>query len=347
MPTAPYYAAETWIDGVWLLGYAALAVAGYLAMGAPRPATASRAQPLVRLSLAYGPGLVLFAVVVASESPGRRYLTVAWLALGALTVARQWVATRETREVVEEGRDAVLASVSHDLRTPLSAVLGYSQILAGEWDRHSPSERQEMLETIQDQAVHLSRLVTDIIDVSRGRVATVVLSRRPCPADGLLQRAAAALPPAAAAMVELEAGPGLLTDADPDRIQQVLVNLLTNALRYGKPPVLARAERVGEGIVFQVHDAGSGVPKRYETSIWQRFDRGALRHEVAAGGLGIGLVIARTMVEAHGGCIGYRRSDRLGGACFEFTLPASPAASTGPAHARGLAERPVPAAIEA
>ena len=188
LPTARTTPQRLWLDGIWLLGYAALAVAGYLAMGAPRPATAPRAQPLVRLTLAYGPGLVLFAVVVASESPGRRYLTVAWLALGALTVTRQWVATRETREVVEEGRDAILASVSHDLRTPLSAVQGYSQLLAGEWDRHSPSERQEMLETIQDQAVHLSRLVTDIIDVSRGRAATIVLSRRPCPADAAAPR---------------------------------------------------------------------------------------------------------------------------------------------------------------
>ena len=78
--------------------------------------------------------------LIATEPPGRRYSTLAWLALAGLIVARQWLATRETREEVEAGRDAVLASVSHDLRTPLTAVRGYSQILAEQWDRHSAEE---------------------------------------------------------------------------------------------------------------------------------------------------------------------------------------------------------------
>jgi signal transduction histidine kinase len=341
------YSEGTWLDGLWLLGYAALAVAGYIAMGPSRSTATGRSQPLVRLALAYGPGLALFAVVLVSESPGQRYLTVAWVALGALIVARQWVANRETREIVEGNRDAILASVAHDLRTPLSAVLGYAEILAGEWERHSPSERREMLQAIQDQSVHLSRLVTDIVDVTRGRASAVVLSRQPCSVDELLHRAVAVLPPTAAATVASETGQGLLVDADPDRIHQVMVNLLVNALRYGKPPIVIRAEGAGEYVVFQVHDAGSGVPKRYEASIWERFDRGAFRHEVTANGLGIGLAIARTLVEAHRGSIGHRRSERLGGACFEFTLPASAVGADEPSRALGLQDRPVPASVGA
>ncbi len=341
------YSDGMWLDGVWLLGYAALAAAGQFAMQPSRPAAKPPGRPVARLAVAYSPVLVLSVIYLVSETPGRRYLAVVGIGLGALIVTRQWVTTRETREVVEESRDTILASVSHDLRTPLSAVLGYSQILAGEWDDYSPSDRQEMLRTIQDQAVHLSRLVTDIIDVTRGRVAAVVLSRCPCPADRLLHRAVAALPPADAAVVEFEAGPGLLTDADPDRVHQVLVNLLTNALRYGRPPVLARAERAGQYVAFQVHDAGPGVPKRYEASIWQRFDRGAFRHEAGAGGLGIGLAIARTIVEAHGGSIGHQRSERLGGACFEFTLPAAPLQPEASTTATLLREGPMAASVPA
>ena len=78
-------------------------------------------------------------------------------------------------------------------------------------------------------------------------------------------------------------------------------------------------------MVFQVHDSGPGIPERFEQSIWERFERGAHRHEPASGGLGIGLPIARALVEAHGGTIHQRRSEVLGGACFEFTLPAATA----------------------
>jgi signal transduction histidine kinase len=223
-----------------------------------------------------------------------------------------------------EDRDAVLASVCHDLRTPLTAVQGYSQLLKEDWASQNVEEREEMLEIVQDQATHLGRLVTDILDVTRDRAPGAVLDLRPCAADRLLARAAASLPPAQAASVDLRAAPGLLILADAGRIHQVLVNLLTNALRYGRTPVLATADRRGDQILIQVHDAGAGVPRRYEAAIWQRFERGAFRREATAGSLGLGLPIAKALVEAHGGAIGYRRSPLLGGACFEFTLPAAP-----------------------
>jgi signal transduction histidine kinase len=317
------YATGVWLDGIWFLGYAALAAAGCLAMRPRRSHELRLSNPLPRLAVAYGPVLALLGVVLATESAGRRYLTVSWVALAVVIVGRQWVANRETREIVEAGRDAVLASASHDLRTPLAAVQGYSQLLAAEWDSYREDERREMVHDIEQQALHLTRVVSDIIDATRGRAPAIALDRQPCQAGRLLYDAVASLPLEARPQVTVEAGMGTIADADPRRIHQVLVNLLTNALRYGKPPVLARAARVGSAVAFEIHDAGPGIPKRFEHSIWERFERGAHRHERASGGLGIGLPIARALVEAHGGSIHQRSSEVLGGACFEFTLPAA------------------------
>jgi signal transduction histidine kinase len=322
-----------WLDGVWLLGYASLAAAAWLCAQPSLPAATRPARSLVRLAVAYGPVLALLALALAGEKSEHRYLTLGLVAVAALIVTRQWVATRETREIVEGGRDALLASVSHDLRTPLTAVQGYSALLAEDWDGFAASERQEMLQTIQDAASHLGKLCTDIIDVTRGRTGTIVLDRRPCPADRLLRRAVAALPPGVAATVAIEAEPGLVIDVDTDRIHQVLVNFLGNAVRYGKPPLLARAVCSGRDILFEVHDAGDGVPKKHEAAIWERFERGAFRAEASPTGLGLGLSIAKALVEAHGGAVGQHRSARLGGACFHFTVPAAtprPAAASPP-----------------
>jgi signal transduction histidine kinase len=318
------YSTGVWLDGIWFLGYASLAAAGGLAMRQHHPRRALPNRSFPRLAVAYGPVLALLVVILATESAGRRYLVLAWAALAALIVTRQWIANRETGEVAQAGRDAVLASVSHDLRTPLAAVQGYSQLLTAEWDGYDESERREMARAIEEQAVHLARVVSDIIDATRGRAQAIALDRQPCPAGRLLYDAVASLPLEARPQVTVEAGIGTIADADPGRIHQVLVNLLTNALRYGKPPFLISAERVGPVVCFEVHDAGTGIPKRFEDSIWERFNRGAHRHEPASGGLGIGLPIARALVEAHGGTMHQHRSAALGGACFTFTLPAVP-----------------------
>jgi signal transduction histidine kinase len=321
------YANGMWLDGLWLLGYAAFAGAAWLCLRPPGPAVERPARGLGRLTVAYTPVLALLAVVLESEPSGRRFVTLAWVGLAALIVVRQWVANLETKELAENGRDAILASVSHDLRTPLAAVQGYSQLLAEGWDQYDPGERAEMLQTVLDQAVHLGRIVTDIIDVTRGRAPSVVLQPQACLAARLLHRAVGALPPAVAAQVTVRADPGLALDADGERVHQVLVNLLNNAARYGRPPFLVSAEARGSAVVFRVHDAGPGVPKRFEASIWERFERGAFRDDPAGGGLGIGLPIAKALVEAHGGSIRHQRSELLGGACFEFTLPARQARS--------------------
>ena len=108
---------------------------------------------------------------------------------------------------------------------------------------------------------------------------------------------------------------------DADRLQQALANMLSNAVRYGGDRALLTARIEGEDLTIEVHDNGAGVPTRYETAIWQRFERGAHRLNAITPGLGIGLAIVSAVAESHGGKATYRTSERLGGACFSLVIP--------------------------
>jgi signal transduction histidine kinase len=109
--------------------------------------------------------------------------------------------------------------------------------------------------------------------------------------------------------------------ADPDRILQVLVNLITNAIRYGRSEIKVVVRRADGHVLFAVHDNGAGVPPKFQAGIWDRFERGAHSDDAGIPGSGIGLSVARDLVIAHGGAISYRPSELLGGACFEFSIP--------------------------
>jgi signal transduction histidine kinase len=341
LAAADSYADGSWLDGLWLLGYAAFAAAAWAILRPTGSATTPHSRDLRRVIVAYGPVVALPIAILLYGVPNLRMLTIFGAVLVALAMTRQWVATREMKEVAERQRDAVLASVSHGLRTPLTAVQGYAQLLRADWARLADDERRQMMGDIEEQALHLGRVVTDIIDLTRGQTSSVRLSRSPQPVAPQLQIAVHTLPPAVQEHVIIEADPRLLVDADKDRLQQILVNLLTNAIRYGRKRILVGAQRQGPNILFQVHDDGPGVPKRYEAAIWQRFERGAHRGDSAVDGLGIGLPITRALVEAHGGTTHQHRSDRYGGACFEFTIPVpepdGPGAHPAPALASAVA----------
>jgi len=162
--------------------------------------------------------------------------------------------------------------------------------------------------------------VSDLIEFARDRLQSVRLTRIDYGAEDIVREAVAT--GGSGGGIRIEADPEARIWAEPDRIRQVLVNLITNAVRYGGSEILVTAAQNGHLVEFAVHDDGEGVPAKFQSEMWGRFERGFHKGDVSVPGSGIGLSVARDLVTAHGGTIAYRTSELLGGACFAFTIPA-------------------------
>jgi len=312
------YVAGGRLDSLWLVSYGAFILAGWFLLQARRGTEQiDRSTQLWQIAAPYAAVMVLFGVTLLDVARTTSVLQVSSGVVGLLIIGRQAVAIRENRALVEKQRDDLIASISHELRTPLTSVQGYAQFLRERGEDLSSEDHSGIVETIESQARHLGGIVTDLVDVARDRLAGTDLDLVDTAIADLTDRAVAMLPSSLAEFdLDLEVAPGLRMLADQRRMSQVLVNLLTNALRYGGSSIAVTAVSANGSAVIEIHDDGPGVPKRYEETIWERFERGAHRLDAVIPGSGIGLPIARSLVEAHGGTISYRRSKRLGGACF-------------------------------
>jgi signal transduction histidine kinase len=221
---------------------------------------------------------------------------------------------------VENQRSELVASVSHELRTPLTAMVGYLSLLDESGEDFPAEARREMLSEANRQARHMARLVSDLVMLARGNNRQLPLEIAETKVSTLVIGAMRSVQPGKVSIDESFEGDALVR-VDPDRVRQALTNLLSNAIRYGGDRVLLTGRSVGADLLVEIHDNGKGVPTRHETSIWERFERGANRLNAGTPGLGIGLAIVQAVAEAHGGRAEYRRSERLGGACFSLIIP--------------------------
>jgi signal transduction histidine kinase len=309
-----------WLDGVWLVSYAAFAMVAFaLTRPVETTETSYRAVGGWRLFAPYAAVAALFAAQLLTSSGEELLLNLATTLVAGLVIVRQSIAIRERRELLERQRDDLVASVSHELRTPLTSIQGFAQMLHESWGAFNDDERRQMVGDISDEAGHLGRIVTDLIDVARDRLQNVKLNRAPLLASELVREAVETA--GGDRQVDVQLGAEGEVEVDADRLRQVLVNLITNAQRYGRSRVEIVTELKDGSIWFSVHDDGDGVPAKYQASIFDRFERGAQRFNTTVPGSGIGLSVARDLLVAHGTNITYRQSDRLGGACFEFCLP--------------------------
>lgn len=226
-------------------------------------------------------------------------------------------------EQVETMRRQLIGDVSHELRTPLTAIMGSME---GLQDGVLPAT-PETYQQIHQEAERLSRLVDDLQELSRVEAGSYTLDIRPVPLPALLEPTLKRLKSQARDKgVELQADlpaglPAVL--ADQDRITQVLTNLVANALQYtpsgGKVTILAAQQ--GEVVSLSVVDTGIGIPPEHLAHLFTRFYRvDKSRSRQAGGGSGIGLTIARHLVEAHGGQLRAESQGEGEGSTFTFTL---------------------------
>jgi signal transduction histidine kinase len=227
-----------------------------------------------------------------------------------------------------QARDEFLSAASHELKTPTTSLLGYAQFLGRRLDQGEAVEPQWMrraLSTIERESQKLSRLVVQLLDVSRIEAGGLVLDRKPTDVARLAEDvvAAARLRTAEHQFV-LDADGPIFAPVDPLRLEQVLTNLVDNAIKFSPDGgrielALGRAE---PGLVrAEVRDRGVGIPAERRAHIFERFYRA---HEgdplVHAAGMGLGLFLSRQIVELHGGRIDVE-SPTDGGTCFVVTLP--------------------------
>lgn len=240
--------------------------------------------------------------------------------IGLVILVRQVYVILRDRNKVDRKRSELVASVSHELRTPLTAMVGFLTLLDDHGEEFPAEAREEMISEATDQARHMSRLVSDLLMLARGDMSQMSLEVGEVRAMGIVT-SVVRNSDFADTRIDQELDVEVRVRVDPDRVQQALSNLVSNAVRYGSGHCLIVAFVRGRDLVFEVHDNGEGVPTRFESMIWHHFERGAHRLDAATPGLGIGLSIVQAVAESHGGKAGYRTSERLGGACFGLTIP--------------------------
>ncbi len=234
---------------------------------------------------------------------------------------------RQEAEKANQLKDEFLAILSHELRTPLNAITGWAHMLsAGDLDA---ATRKKAVDSIGRNALLQAALIADLLDISRIVSGKMRLDLRRVELCSVVQNALDSARPAAEAKgIQLEAdvasGIGTIS-ADPARLQQVISNLLSNAVKFAprEGHVRVRAEKAGSSVELAVLDDGPGIRPEILPFIFERFRQGDSSTTRSHKGLGLGLAIARHLVEMHGGTIEARNRDDSSGAIFRTMLPAS------------------------
>jgi two-component system sensor histidine kinase BarA len=252
----------------------------------------------------------------------------------------------ERLQVTDRLKSAFLGTMSHELRTPLTAILGYAEMLADGIGGTLSTTQLEFVETIRTRGDQLLRLILDLLDLSKLESGTILVRRGSVPIRNVLAESIATLEPAArkrGVNIELTGTSDVPeVDGDPDRLRQVFVNLLDNAVKFSPEGavirVSAQVEQIADDsldgvgasllapmaklVVVRVADAGVGIPEEQRSRVFDAFyqvDQSTTREH---GGAGLGLAIVKRIVEAHDGRIGVEGNEPRG-AVFVVGLPSA------------------------
>ncbi|MGN6635849.1 MAG: ATP-binding protein, partial [Oryzihumus sp.] len=261
-----------------------------------------------------------FAKVTRDTTERRALAQERERAAATLAAANDELARLNARlEQSAEQQAQFLAVTAHELRTPIGALGGAADLLAGHWEQLTDVERAELLSTLSSGTSRLRLLLDDLLTASRLQASALQIQPEPAHLQELAAQAAIIVHRTdPTAEIRLEVPDDLHVLADADRLAQALENLLTNALRHGAGPVRVSGTLAGDKVEIRVTDHGSGVPEHLRERLFDRFVTGGHR-----GGTGLGLFIVRELARAHGGDARYEPpTPGLPAGAFLMTIPA-------------------------
>jgi len=269
-------------------------------------------------------------VLTLANAESRRQFTTDDLRLAQDVASRAAFAVENAQsyrqlQTANRLKDEFLATLSHELRTPLNAVLGYARMLQS--GAVQPEKVAQALEVIDRNATALAQMVEDVLDVSRIILGKGQLRVQPTDIAAVVQDAVATVAPAVEAKglhVRCAIPPNLSDVAgDPNRLQQVIWNLLSNAVKFTPAggTIDVRIAETDEIVEIAISDTGIGFPKAFRPYLFERFRQAESGTTRLHGGLGLGLAIARHIVEMHGGTIDAESAGEGKGATFTVKLP--------------------------
>ena len=317
------------LGSLGLLGALFLARSVHVALG-------DRVQPL-------GSDFPTVALVTASLISGTGWtLSVMILVYARLNAAL-------SRDVIERRRyetalEQLVQVAAHELRSPLTSIVGTLKLVTAGSSAVSESDRERLLDIARRNCERMSLLVDDLLDLERIESGETLFELETIDFERLFLQArdlCEGMAREAGVMIELAVAPAVQGLADPQRLLQVLVNLISNAIKFSPPGERVRVSgaRTGPSIRVEIADRGPGIPEDLRPRIFQRFARGEPFRGVAARkGSGLGLAISKAIVEGMGGRIGFETADGEG-TTFYFELAAAPAPQAQPGSAEQDAPR--------
>ena len=232
------------------------------------------------------------------------------------------------RARLDRERSDLVATVAHELRSPLTGVKGFVQAMLNRWDKLNDEQKKLMLTTVSADSDRLSRLIAELLDVARIDTGRLQLYPRPCDAEVLVRRAVDSVAAGTSREIDLVVAddvPRVL--ADPDKLTQVVTNLVENAVRHGSGAVHVHLgagpagpeSRAADGVELRVDDEGDGIPPEARRRVFTKFWTAG-----SGGGSGLGLYIVSGLTRAHGGTVAILDAPG-GGARLVVSWPAAPA----------------------
>jgi signal transduction histidine kinase len=241
----------------------------------------------------------------------------------ALDRVRLFQAEHETRIALERADEVKLNFISlaaHELRTPVTTIRGFATTLQHLRDRLDDAQVRDLERVLVEQTERLAQLVEQLLDLSRLDADVIEIHPEPVALRAQVEQIVTAAAPDPTA-VRIDVPADTVAILDRSVLERVLTNLVSNAFRYGVPPVRVHAERTDRHLRLAVEDCGRGVDPEFVPDLFERFTRSE-GSRATPGGTGLGLAIARSYARAHGGDLVYEEGQSRG-ACFRLVLPMS------------------------